>query len=84
MMGIVVQSGNDATVALAEHIAGSEHAFADLMNEQAAAMGLKDTHFVNASGLPHPEHFTTAYDIALLIRHLIKNHPQHYRKLFNT
>ena len=79
MMGVVVQSGNDATVALAEHIAGSEHAFSDLMNEQAAAMGLKDTHFVNSTGLPHPEHFTTAYDIALLIRNLIKSHPQYYR-----
>ena len=79
LMGVVVQSGNDATVALAEHISGSEHAFADLMNEQAVALGLKDTHFVNSTGLPHPEHFTTAYDIALLIQGLIRDYPQHYR-----
>lgn len=79
LMGVVVQSGNDATVALAEYVAGTEQAFAKLMNEQAAALGLKDSHFVNATGLPDPKHLTTAYDIALLVRSLIKNFPEFYR-----
>jgi D-alanyl-D-alanine carboxypeptidase (penicillin-binding protein 5/6) len=78
LLGVVVQSGNDATVALAEHIAGSETAFAELMNEQAAALGLQHTHFVNSTGLPDPQHFTTAHDIALLVRYLIADFPDQY------
>ena len=78
LMGVVVQSGNDASVALAEYIAGSEAVFAELMNRQAAALGLANTHYVNATGLPHPEHYTTAADIAILVRALISHHPQYY------
>jgi D-alanyl-D-alanine carboxypeptidase (penicillin-binding protein 5/6) len=76
--GVVVQSGNDATVALAERIAGSEAAFTKMMNEQAARMGLKNTHFVNSTGLPDPEHFTTARDIVTLVQRLISDFPQRY------
>ena len=80
IMGMVVQSGNDATVALAEHIAGSESAFAALMNQQAAQLGLKDSHFVNATGLPDPEHYTSARDIATLVRAIIKEFPEQYAR----
>ncbi len=78
MLGMVVQSGNDATVALAEHVAGSEELFVALMNQQARALGLRGTHFVNSTGLPHPEHYTTARDLAILTRALIRDFPQHY------
>ncbi|HSG89482.1 MAG TPA: D-alanyl-D-alanine carboxypeptidase family protein [Pseudomonadales bacterium] len=76
--GIVVQSGNDATVAVAEYIAGSEAAFVDMMNQQAIAMGLDDTRFENASGMPGEEHFSSARDLAELARRLIQDHPEHY------
>ena len=62
--GIVISSGNDATVAIAEHIAGSEAAFVDLMNQYAQKMGLTGTHFENSHGLPHPDHLATARDLA--------------------
>ena len=78
LMGVVVQSGNDASVALAEHIAGSETIFAELMNRHAAALGLDNTHYVNATGLPHPDHYTTAEDIATLVQALISHYPQDY------
>ena len=78
LRGMVIQSGNDATVALAEHIAGSETGFAQLMNEQARELGMRDSHFMNGSGLPHPEHYMTARDIALLVRAIIKQFPQYY------
>jgi len=78
LRGMVIQSGNDATVALAEHIAGSEAGFAQLMNEQARELGLVDSHFVNASGLPHQEHYMTARDIATLVRAIIQQFPQYY------
>ncbi|MDX1605705.1 MAG: D-alanyl-D-alanine carboxypeptidase family protein, partial [Candidatus Competibacterales bacterium] len=77
--GMVIQSGNDATVALAEYVAGSETAFAQLMNQQARALGLDDTNFVNATGLPDPQHYTTAADIARLTRALIREFPDYYR-----
>ncbi|WP_459865784.1 D-alanyl-D-alanine carboxypeptidase family protein [Endothiovibrio diazotrophicus] len=77
--GMIVQSGNDASVALAEHVAGDEGAFADLMNRYARKLGMNATHFVNATGLPDPEHYTTAYDIALLTRALIHEYPDHYK-----
>ncbi len=77
--GMIVQSGNDATIALAEHIAGTEEAFVDLMNAQAAELGMKHTHFMNATGLPDPNHYTTARDILKLTRALIRNFPQEYR-----
>ncbi len=78
LKGVVVQSGNDASVALAEYVAGTETAFADLMNAQAAALGMQNSHFVNATGWPHPDHFVTARDIVLLSRALIRNYPDHY------
>lgn len=76
--GIIIQSGNDASVALAEHIAGSEDAFADLMNQQAQRLGLTNTQFRNATGLPHPEHYSSAHDMAKLARAIIHDDPQHY------
>ncbi len=76
--GMVIQSGNDASVALAEHIAGSEAVFAQLMNKYAANMGMTGTHYVNATGLPHPEHYTTAHDLAILTKALISKFPEEY------
>ena len=78
LSGVIIQSGNDASVALAEHIAGSEAAFADVMNQQAKRLGMVDSHFVNATGLPHVDHYTTASDLAKLTIALIKDHPSHY------
>jgi len=77
--GVIVQSGNDAAVALAEHIAGSEQAFAALMNAHARELGLSGTHFVNAEGLPNPEHYTTARDMAHVTRAMIRRFPKLYR-----
>lgn len=79
LRGVIIQSGNDASVALAEHIAGSESAFADMMNQQAKILGMKDTQFVNATGWPDENHYTNAVDMALLTVALIKDHPDHYR-----
>ena len=76
--GVVIQSGNDASVALAEHVAGDEAAFSDLMNQYAARIGLESSHFVNASGLPDPEHYTTARDMSTLAIALIRDFPEHY------
>jgi len=78
LLGLIVQSGNDAAVALAEHVAGSEAGFADLMNQAAVKMGLKNTHFVNSTGLPHPDHFSTAHDISEITRAIIQEQPEHY------
>jgi D-alanyl-D-alanine carboxypeptidase (penicillin-binding protein 5/6) len=78
--GIVISSGNDATVAIAEHIAGSEGAFAALMNEHAERLGLSGTYFVNSHGLPHPDHLTTARDLATLSVAIIENYPEHYAR----
>lgn len=77
--GVIIQSGNDASVALAEHIAGSEEAFAELMNSYARMLGMNNTHFENASGLPHAQHLTTARDMATLARAIIKNFPETYK-----
>jgi D-alanyl-D-alanine carboxypeptidase (penicillin-binding protein 5/6) len=77
--GVIISSGNDATVAIAEHVAGSEQAFADLMNQHAAELGLSGTYFVNSHGLPHPQHLTTARDLAALARAIIERFPEHYR-----
>ncbi len=79
LKGIIIQSGNDATVALAEHVAGSEETFADLMNQHAAELGMVDSHFVNSTGLPNKNHYTTPGDMAKLARALIKNFPEHYK-----
>ena len=78
MMGMVVQSGNDATVALAEHAAGSEETFVNLMNQEAARLGLVGSHFTNVTGLPDANHYMTARDIAHLTRALIHDYPEHY------
>ncbi len=77
--GMIIQSGNDATVALAEHIAGSEQAFAEYMNHQASLLGMKNSHFVNSTGWPHQDHYSTARDIALLSQAIIRDYPQTYR-----
>ncbi|QSR33795.1 serine-type D-Ala-D-Ala carboxypeptidase [Marinobacterium iners] len=76
--GVIIQSGNDASVALAEHIAGSERAFADLMNQHARLLGMENTHFENATGLPAEDHYSTAIDLAKLGKALINEFPQHY------
>lgn len=78
LKGMIIQSGNDASIALAEHISGSEEAFSDLMNRHARELGMRDTHFVNSTGLPHPEHYTSAADIATLSRAIIAEFPEHY------
>lgn len=79
LRGMIIQSGNDASVALAEHIAGSEEAFANLMNEHAQRLGMHHTHFVNATGMPDPEHYTTPIDIAHLTASTIREFPQWYK-----
>ncbi|WP_341581406.1 D-alanyl-D-alanine carboxypeptidase family protein [Marinobacter metalliresistant] len=78
LRGVIIQSGNDASVALAEFVAGSEGAFVDIMNQQAQLLGMKDTHFENATGLPSPDHFSTAYDLAILARAIINDYPENY------
>lgn len=77
--GMVIQSGNDASVALAEHVAGSEEVFAELMNKYAKSLGMNNTHYMNATGLPHPDHYTTAEDLAKLTQALIKKFPEEYK-----
>lgn len=79
MLGMIVQSGNDATVALAEHVGGSEEIFANLMNQRAQQLGMSNTRFVNSTGMPHPEHITTGMDLALLTRAIIAEFPEYYR-----
>ena len=79
LRGIIIQSGNDASVALAEHIAGSEDVFVDLMNQHALRLGMLDTNFVNATGWPHEDHYTSAKDLAKLTRVLIERFPEHYK-----
>jgi len=76
--GMIIQSGNDASIALAEHVAGSEEAFADLMNRYAQQIGLVNTYFANATGLPDEGHLSSARDIALLSRALIRDFPDDY------
>lgn len=78
LRGMIVQSGNDAAVALAEHIAGSEETFAQMMNQYAQQLGMYNTNYRNATGLPDPEHYTTARDIAVLSAALIRDFPEHY------
>ncbi len=76
--GIIIQSGNDACIAMAEHIAGSEDSFASLMNQWAERLGMKETHFVNAHGLYNVDHYSSAYDMALLGQALIRDLPSEY------
>jgi len=79
LKGVIIQSGNDASIALAEYVAGSEDSFADLMNRYAIELGMENTHFNNATGLPSEGHLTTAMDLAKLARAIIYEHPEHYR-----
>jgi D-alanyl-D-alanine carboxypeptidase (penicillin-binding protein 5/6) len=79
LKGMIVQSGNDASVALAEHVAGDESVFAQMMNQNAERLGMKNTHFKNSMGLPDPEHYTTARDLALLTRAMIEEFPEYYK-----
>ncbi len=76
--GIIISSGNDACVAVAEHVAGSEKVFVDMMNSEAQELGMNDTHYMNSHGLPDPDHYTTARDLAKLARATIRNHPDQY------
>jgi len=76
--GVIVDSGNDACVALAEYIGGTEANFVNLMNVQAALMGMKNTHYMDCTGLPDPEHYTTPHDMTILSRDIILNFPQYY------
>ncbi|MCL4316504.1 MAG: D-alanyl-D-alanine carboxypeptidase [Gammaproteobacteria bacterium] len=79
LKGMIVQSGNDATIALAEHTAGSETTFVTLMNQNAQLLGMKNSRFTNSTGLPDPELYITARDIALLARALIRDFPDYYK-----
>ncbi|TCK19240.1 penicillin-binding protein 6 [Thiogranum longum] len=79
LKGMIIQSGNDATVALAEQVAGTEEGFASLMNHYAQKLGLRNSHFVNSTGLPHKDHYTTARDIARIARALIAEFPEYYQ-----
>ena len=78
LMGLIVQSGNDAAVALAEFVAGDERAFADLMNEHARRLGMTGSNFTNSSGLPEPNHYSTARDMARIAAALIRDFPEYY------
>lgn len=79
IMGMIVQSGNDATIALAERIAGTEETFVQMMNSNAQRLKMVGTHFDNSSGLPSPQHYTTARDMSLLANAIIREFPQYYR-----
>jgi D-alanyl-D-alanine carboxypeptidase (penicillin-binding protein 5/6) len=81
--GMIVQSGNDACVALAEGIAGSEENFAQMMNREAQRLGMKATNFRNSTGLPDPQHYTTARDLATLAGALIRDFPEDYAKYYS-
>ncbi len=76
--GIIISSGNDSTVAVAEHLAGSEAVFAEMMNTHAEKLGMVDSYYVNSHGLPHPDHVTTARDLATLAKAMINDHPEQY------
>ncbi len=79
LRGVIIQSGNDAAVALAEHIAGDEATFAALMNQHAKRLGMLNSNFTDSTGLPSPDHYTTARDLALLTRAMVKEFPDKYR-----
>jgi D-alanyl-D-alanine carboxypeptidase (penicillin-binding protein 5/6) len=83
LKGMIVQSGNDACVALAEAIAGDEENFAQMMNREAQRLGMKGSSFRNSSGLPDPQHYTTARDLAILAGALIRDFPEEYAKYYS-
>jgi D-alanyl-D-alanine carboxypeptidase (penicillin-binding protein 5/6) len=78
LQGVIVQSGNDACIVLAEGLAGSEQAFVDIENQYAKKLGLTGSHWADVTGLPNPDHYMTARDLAVLARHLINDFPQYY------
>ena len=82
--GMIIQSGNDASITLAIGVAGSEDQFADMMNKQAAKLGMTNSHFMNATGLPDKDHYTTANDLATLANALIRDFPLEYRRLYSV
>lgn len=77
--GIIVASGNDSCVAMAEHIAGTEDVFVQLMNQQAARLGMQNTHYTDSTGMPNPDHYASAYDLALLTKAIIHDFPEDYK-----
>jgi D-alanyl-D-alanine carboxypeptidase (penicillin-binding protein 5/6) len=79
LLGIIVQSGNDASIALAEHVAGTESVFAEIMNQYAQGLGMRSSHFVNVTGLPDKNHYSTARDLAVLAQAIIREFPDYYR-----
>ena len=79
LLGMIVQSGNDASIALAEHVAGSEAVFAEMMNQYARVLGMLSSSFVNVTGLPHEDHYSTARDLSTLARAIIKEFPEYYK-----
>ena len=82
--GMIIQSGNDASIALAEGIASTEMQFADMMNKEAQRLGMKNTHFMNATGLPDAQHYTTAKDLSILATALISDFPDQYKRLYSV
>ena len=78
LKGIIIASGNDACIAIAEGIAGTEENFADMMNEKASEIGMTNTNFANSSGINHPDNYSTVRDIAIMSQYLIQNHPEYY------
>ena len=76
LRGVSIVSGNDASIAVAEHIAGTEKNFVKIMNQKVASLGLTNTHFENATGLPHPKHLSTPYDMSIIAKTLIQEHPE--------
>jgi D-alanyl-D-alanine carboxypeptidase (penicillin-binding protein 5/6) len=82
--GMIIQSGNDASIALAEGIASTEMQFAEMMNKEAQRLGMKNTNFMNATGLPDAQHYTTADDLAILAKALIKDFPDQYERLYSV
>lgn len=78
LRGVIVQSGNDASIALAEGLTGSEEAFSGLLNEKARELGMANSHFMDASGWPHEDHYSTARDLAIMTRALIRDYPEYY------
>lgn len=81
--GTIIQSGNDSSIALAEGIASSEALFVEMMNKEAQRLSMKNTHYVNATGLPDPQHYTTAEDLAILATALIRDFPNEYQRLYS-
>jgi len=82
--GMIIVSGNDASIALAEGIASTEELFASMMNKEAQRLGMKNTHFMNATGLPDPQHYTTAEDLSILASALIRDFPEDYKRLYSV